>query len=407
MKKLIILLSVIGIFIFYSCNNSAENPSSSSKNQTPPTPTNTFIPGTTPGNTINPTSTPNPTADNITGILFLPTPQPGKQFFVTADTDLDRSNGFIANMWGLCGVFSSVAYYLTVPDGSYYITAGVDVNNTGFVNGPINGDLYGYYTGGIITVNSSQPNHSNINIYLTAAPTFTATNTSTVTNTPTETATTTGSITGNLSNMIPDVAYNVWLDTNLNPFDGYEKDISGIAGSNTQSFTFNNVNPGSYYVYAWCDSNPNELPYWYVNILDRLGWYGSNYPSAPLNQNVIVQSGMTTSNIDISLQIINSPNFNVKINYPSLLTSKQAACVVDNDTNFFNGFAYLETATVSGTSYTFSVYIPFPGNYHIYAFIDNDNSGINSGPTVNDFKGYSSQYYYNSGANGYIEINLN
>jgi len=402
LKKLFIctLFFVFALMLFVNCQKKEESPTSPGSGTAA---TNTPIPGT-PTNTLTntstnyPTSTPNttPGGDNVSGTLTLPAPQPGKQYFVIADNDTDGGNGFVSSVIGICGTSTNVNYAFTVPDGTYYLYAAVDINGTGFVNGPVNGDYVGFYGGSGYnppgSPNAVVSGPSNVfNFSLAAVPTYTPTDTftPTLTYTPTNTPTTAtyGTISGNL--ILPAAQngkrWSVLVDNDLNPMNGaYENE--GICGSSTTVPYSVTAPAGTYYVYVWVDANGTGDEG--ADAGDYFGSYGATYPNFPSSPNVTVTNGSSTTGKDITLKVGNA-NVTCVVNFPADAGGADGACLADNDLDGGNGFLSKDyQQVINGTSYTFHLCVPLPGNYYFLAFIDKvDPPDINSGPQTGDYYG--------------------
>lgn len=404
MKKVFyfILFFVVILFFVFSCQKSSEAPTNPGTKAT-----DTPVPAT-PTKTPYPTSTPNttPGGDNVSGTLYLPYAQPGKPYWVVADNDPVYGNGIVSEVKSICGSGTSIPYAFTVPDGTYYLYAAVDINNTNFENGPVNGDYLGYYGGTgyfpPVSANAVVSGNSTFNITLVAVPTFTPTNTAIPTITPTQI--TAGTITGNL--ILP-AAQNgdMWwigVDDDLNPLNGLKANAEGLCGASTNvPYTINNVPAGTYYVYAWIDANGSQMDG--CDVGDYFGVYGATYPNFPGAPNVTVIGGNTTSNININMGVGNA-NVTCKVNFPGDAAGADGGCVVDNDTDGGNGYLSLHfvPSFPSGTSYTFQLCVPLPGTYYIYSLVDKvDPPDINQGPQSGDYFGQYPTAVYIIPSNNY------
>lgn len=401
-KKLFIcfLFFVFILMLSVNCQKKEESPTSPGGGVVA---TNTPVPGTptnTPTNTSTyyPTSTPNttPGGDNVSGTFTYPAPQPGKQYVVIADDDTNGGNGYVSVTIGICGSGNSVNYAFTVPDGTYYLYALVDINGTGFVNGPVNGDYLGFYGGSGYNPpgapNAVVSGPSNVfDFSLVAVPTFTPTNTftSTTTYTPTNTPTTAtfGTVSGNL--ILPAVQngknWSVIIDNDLNPLNGAYQNLGTCGSSTTVPYSVT-APAGTYYVYAKVDANAtgDGGP----DAGDYFGSYGATYPNFPSSPNVTVTNGSLTTGKDINLQIGNA-NVTCVVNFPADAGGADGVCFADTDLDGGNGFLSKDyQQIINGTSYTFHLCVPLPGNYYLVAFIDKvDPPDIYSGPQTGDYLG--------------------
>ncbi len=389
MKKSVffVLFLLFLLFFVLSCQKSSDAPTNPG-----PASTDTPVPAT-PTKTPYPTSTPNttPGGDNVSGTLYLPAPQPGKPYWVVADYDIDYPNGTVSVLRGICGSGTSITYAFTVPDGTYYLYAGVDINGTNFENGPINGDYLGYYGGsgynppGFANAVVSGP--SSFDITLAAVPTFTPTNTVVPTVTPTPGSN--GTIAGNL--YLPSAQNgDVWwigADNDLNPINGLAGGKTGYCGTSTTVPYTIQVPAGTYYVYAWIDANGSMQDG--CDVGDYFGSYGATYPNFPASPNVVVVTGNTTNNININMGV-GVANVSCTVNYNPDATGADGGCAADNDYDGGNGYMSIHYVPYlpSGTSYTFQLCVPLPGMYYFYSLIDKvDPPDIFQGPNTGDFYG--------------------
>ena len=169
----------------YQTTNWTVNIYSSTATPTP-TPTGTWWTNT-PTSTATSTATPTPTQTyplNVFGTVSLPATSNGKECAVVIDTDTDGSNGWVAIYFGTTNGPAQFQYSTGAPDGTYYIYGFVDESGDGIMNGPNEGDYFGYYGGGsgpflpppFPNANISGPNNVfNFQLYLISAPTPTPT----------------------------------------------------------------------------------------------------------------------------------------------------------------------------------------------------------------------------------------
>lgn len=365
--------------------------------------------------------------NNVTGTVYLPESVNNKPYAIIASTSrlFPDSSPYTEVFWDTgYATGNSVNYglYVFLP-GLYYITAIIDNDNSGFESLPTQGDYFGIYGKNNIDdwyfpynfdQNASLPgNNFNINCeevpFNLGTPTFTPTKTFTSTHTFTNTITLTPTITptkiivGTINNCIANKLIDIYVDDDLNPFNGavrYSYDNSP-SGTQYNYIVQYDIPVGEYYIYAIQKNTFREI----FQPL-KIGYYGSSYPSEPQNKVVITSTSYITT-ADINLSDIPG-EISGTITLPQASNDKNFAVVLDTDLNISNGFVnYFKDKTNGQMSYTYQMKIAFSGNYYIYAFVDEadpfdcfEKDGTPKNPALtNDFYGQLDSDMYNNTTN--------
>jgi hypothetical protein len=364
MKKLFLLLLTVFtvvLFVIFGCSKS-ESPTS------PAAPTATHTPTFTPV----PTSTIAP-SPNISGNLFLPASAVGKSFIVIADTDENTANGYSASYTGICPDATSINYSMQVTDGTYYVYAYIDVNDSG-LTGPGAFDYFGVYAGNPITTPDG-----GVDITLDQIPI-------TVTLNVTQPGDASGrqGFFGIFSN-------NDYSIITTGPVAG--ADIICPSGTSYQvTFTVDPADIGTYYLIGMVDADgscggsgcfPQEGDY-----IKVYGGSGVNWPASP---NVTVNGDIT-----LNLALVNViPNVSGTAYLPASVSNKEYTVYVStvplSGADMSSILLLTKTANVSGSSIPYSIFAPLPGPHYITFIMDIDGSGwdnTGSGPiSTGDYEG--------------------
>ncbi len=364
MKKiilfLILCLSVV-LFIIFGCSKS-ESPT------TPAAPTATL----TPTATFVSTSTPAP-SPNISGNLFLPASASGKQFAVIADNDNNTANGYVSSLIGICPAATNFNYSIQVPNGTYYVYAYVDVNNSG-LTGPGGLDYYGMYGSQVTTPNGG------VDITLTQLPITVTLN-----------ITQPGNAAGN-SAFFGLFTGNTYEILNAGPVAG--GDLACPSGTNYNvTFTVNPADAGTYYLIGFvdvdgsCGSNPTNCFPQEGDYLKIYGGSGVNWPASP---NVTINNDIT---LNMTLENVVSNVFGTAY-LPASVSNKEYtifASTVPLSGDMNNIMLITKTASTSGNSVNYGIFVPIPGMHYLTFIMDVDGSGWNnagSGPvSIGDYAG--------------------
>lgn len=359
---------------------------------------------------------------NVSGTAYLPSSVSNKEYTVFVSTvplSGNMSSALLltktANASG-----SSIPYGIFAPlPGQHYITFIMDCDGSGWENpgsGPIStGDYAGIY--GVPTPilnwmgpypptpNANLPG-SGFNIYCDTYPGNEPPSTPTPIPTPTPGGQT-GTITVNLNIPLgqtgkPVVVYvDMDLDpTNGNMIDGASATVTGLS----QQFILTNIPVGSYYIYA-ATSSVDGPPM----AGDAVGIYGTTYPNFPSSPNANVTNGGNL-NANISM-VVATNNLSGRVYMPySVTNGRQWAVIIDYDLDGGNGFLGMATGLIlnSNTYFDYSMFLPLPGNYYIYALVDVTGNGFNNGPDCGDLMGlysYPLPVYFTP-ANNYTNINI-
>lgn len=353
MKKILFVLFsffAIIIFIIFGCSK-GDSPT------TPAAPTATQTPTFTPV----PTST-MPSSPNISGNLSIPVSANGKQFVVIADDDNNTANGYISEMVGICPDATSFNYSMQVPDGTYYVYAYVDVNNSG-LTGPGGLDYFGIYDGNPISTPKS-----GVDITLTQLPITVTLN-----------VTQPGDANGKMA-LFGIFANNDYNIMQTGPIAG--ADILCPSGTSYKvTFTVAPDDAGTYYLIGMVDADgscggegcfPQEGDY-----LKIYGGSGVNWPASP---NVTINNDIT-----LNLELTNViSNVSGTAYLPSSVGNKEYTIFVSTipiggDMN--NAVLITRTASASGSAINYSIFVPIPGMHYIAFIMDVDGSGWDNGGT--------------------------
>ncbi len=221
-------------------------------------------------------------------------------------------------------------------------------------------------------------------------PTATITYTFTATSSATATATATpvtGTVTGSI--ILPSDKsgweYTVFIDSDLNTANGIINRIIGVCNSSLAIPYSMTATSGTFYVYGAVLSDPSKGP----RLNDLAGVYGTTFPVFPVSPNVNVITGSVTSGVDINMAAITN-NVSGTITLPAPVTAKAYVVILDTDMNPSNGYYSADTGLVSGSSRNYALAAVLPLDYYIYALVDRDSSGLETGATSGDYYGYYS-----------------
>ncbi len=355
MKKImLVLLSIFSVvlFIISGCSKS-ESPSA------PAVPTATNTATNTPVSTS--TMAPSP---NISGNLYLPASANGKQYVVIADDDNNTANGYVSALVGVCPDATSINYAMEVTSGTYYVYAFVDVNNSG-LTGPGGLDYFGEYNSNPVTTPDG-----GVDITLSQLPI---------------TVTLNVTLPGNAAGMIgffgifPTNDYSI---IESGPTAG--TNISCPSGTNFQvTFNLDPADAGTYYLLGFVDADGNcGGPDCFPQEGDYLKIYGGSGVNWPASPNVTINNDIT---LNLALTNVVS-NVSGTAYLPGSVTNKEYAIFVSTvplggDMN--DVMMITKTASASGSSVNYDIFVPIPGMHYITFIMDVDGSGWNnpgSGP---------------------------
>jgi len=338
---------------------------------------------------------------NVTGNAYLPASVSNKEYTIFLSTvPLGGDMSGVMLMTKTAKASGSVVNYsiFDLIPGKHYITFMMDIDGSGWNNsgnGPINeGDYAGMY--GVptpivnwlcpfpLTPNANLPGNG-FNIYCDTFPGDNPPSTPTPIPTPTPGGQT-GTITVNFT--IPSgqtgKRITVWVDMDLDPNDNNQVafDSALVAGS-SQQFVLNNIPVGSYYIYGATQISDNPPA-----AGDAVGIYGTTFPAFPSSPNAnVTNGGNLTANITM---VVATNNVSGRVYMPYSCPGKQWAIVIDTDIDGGNNLLTGTFGTISGsnTYFDYSMFLPLPGNYYIYTFVDYTGNGLDAGPNCGDFMGF-------------------
>ena len=377
-------------------------------------PTITVTPG-------GPADTPTPVQCILSGTITMPAVSSGQTWFVLLDNDTDGGNGYAGFAMGNTTGTNQFSYNILAPEGTYYLYAAVDRNGLGMPSGPQPGDFMGYFGGMAPSYGPpGSPNAviacpvGNIDFVVAEIPGG-GTPTSTITpGGPTFTFTATPcAISGTV--IMPAVSNGIgWYVLIDNDSDGGNGAPVMITGTTTGSnqFVYNAmVSPGTYYIYAVVDLS-GQVTVSGPKPGDYMGYFGAipplNPPGAPnvsasclgiydFNLDIIPPAGSptftitpggpsatSTATVTITPQLANVSG---TITMPAVSSGKDWFVLFDDDVDGGNGFAFVATGTTSGTNQFAYNTEAAPGTYYVYAVVDENGTGMPSGPVSGDYAG--------------------
>jgi len=341
--------------------------------------------------------------NNVSGTLILPASITNKEYTIMISPEKigpGMTSQPITKTASASG--SSVNYSLFVfAPGSYYILGIVDVDSSGWDNGgsgPVSdGDYVGIYgvTPPIYNMENPFPASPNADLpgtglnitcmtfYQNGIP-------------PTPTAIPTPSSAGGTGNISGTISLPsgqngkelmVWLDMDFNPTNGNEVatfTVNPIAAV-TESYTFTGVPVASYYIY--CATTDGSGP---PVAGDAIGVYGTTWPAFPGSRNASVTNGGNLT-ADITM-VTGTNNVSGRVTMPTGAATRDYAVLLDWDIDGGNGALSMVTGTLANANnyFDYSLFMPLPGNYYIYAAVDSDSPYdlMSDGPKCDDWMGY-------------------
>ncbi len=227
----------------------------------------------------------------IHGVLNLPGNSEGKKYYIFLFSSF---NGFFNSeiqISGICGTGNNIPYSISIPEGSYYLVAYVDVDNNGTLFSPNAGDYVGVYG----TLWPLWPDNANINISNGEELICNV-------NLVTGFDNVTGSI--NLYEPAPNKICQIFIDKDteqLNTNYVVKKEIFIIDNSISINYSMLVLIPGNYYIYAGIDIDNSGLPFY---TPDQFGYYGTcscNPKSPPYYPNANITNINTVNTFNFIL----------------------------------------------------------------------------------------------------------
>lgn len=364
---------------------------------------------------------------NVTGTMTLPGSANSNEYTIFV-TNQSMGPGmpepeFMITKTAQAGAGSTINYGIFVPvPGLHYIMGVVDMDDSGWnnVTGPVSlGDYAGLYGVAVPVLNymSAFPLAPNatlpgtgFNISCDTIPDLqNPPATPTVAPTP-STAGGTGTISGTLT--LPagqnGKSLTLMLDMDLIVENGNEIAVfATVVASTSVSYTFTGVPVASYFIFGATAAAMGPPA-----VGDSVGVYGTTFPAFPASPNVAVTSGgTTTANITFATAV---NNLSGRVYLPAAVTGMRSyGVVVDTDMDGGNGGQMGLAAgviTTGATYFDYSLFLPVPGNYYVYAIVDEASPYdlFANGPGCGDFMGLYNYplpvYLAPNGSNSNINI---
>jgi uncharacterized protein (DUF2141 family) len=259
---------------------------------------------------------------------------------------------------------------MQVPDGTYYIYAYVDINNSG-LTGPGGLDYFGVYASNPVTT----PN-GGVDIYLMQLPMTVTLN-----------VTLPGSAPGKYG------FFTIFADNDYNTLSG--EPVAGTeiicpSGTSFQViFTVAPEDAGTYYLTGMVDADGScSDKGCFPQAGDYLKIYGGSGVNWPASPNVTINNDIT---LNLALTNVTSNVFGTAY-IPTPVSNKEYTIFVSTiPLTGEEDMIITKTAKASGSAINYDIFVPIPGMHYITFIMDVDGSGWNnseSGPvSQGDFVG--------------------
>ncbi|MFP4466570.1 MAG: hypothetical protein ACLFP1_05930 [Candidatus Goldiibacteriota bacterium] len=313
--------------------------------------------------------------NNVSGTIVIPDPAPGADYAVLVDDDTDGGNGSVGAVVSAVPDSSlEIPYELVCPfPGSFYLYALVDATGDGLFNGPGDGDYMGFYGSPSMTTIDPAVMNGPYEI-ITDVMGATATPTPEFTPVPTSTPDPDPILSGEITLEIDAEGNYFWVGVHAGDFQ-FDYQYTGICEAGlTQTYGLD-VPDGDWNIVCvvYMDGETTEGS---PKNGDQIGLHGALYPAWPSGTTVTI-SGGTPVTADITVvQVFD--NVSGTITMPEAQPGNEYAVFLDSDAFEADGGEMAYTTGICGLNnkIEYSFLAAAPGDYYVYAVVDNTGDGI-------------------------------